>query len=339
MALNRRDFLKFAGIFPLSPLAFSIESKAQPASTKPVKPRPLKKGDTIGLVAPGSPIYDSTEFDRMLHDLEEMGFRLKLGKHIQDQYGYLAGKDEDRAADLMNMFDDDDVDGIICIRGGWGCNRILPLIDFGVISANPKVFMGFSDITSLHMAIHKMCGLVTFHGPVGKSIWTPFTKKSFQDVIWNGEQAVYPVPEFSLGTFTITAGEATGRMMGGNLSVLVSMIGSTYLPDFTNCILFLEDVDEDVYRIDRMLTQLKMAGILNQISGFIFGKCTDCDAGSNSLSLNQVFEDHIKPLGIPAFYGAMISHEDDNVTIPIGVEAVMDAGKKQFRLSEPGVQA
>ncbi|HBX67269.1 MAG TPA: LD-carboxypeptidase, partial [Balneolaceae bacterium] len=191
--------------------------------------------------------------------------------------------------------------------------------------------------TSLHMAIYQHSDLITFHGPVGKSDWNDFTTSAFKQVIWNGETPEFSVPDELDETFVVTEGKAEGKMLGGNLSVLVSMIGSDYLPSFEDSILFLEDIGESVYRIDRMFTQLKLAGILDQLNGFVFGKCTDCDAGSNSLSLKQVFDDHIKPLNIPAFYGAMISHEENNITIPMGMKAMIDSEKKTIQMLESGV--
>ncbi|MEX0720817.1 MAG: LD-carboxypeptidase [Balneolaceae bacterium] len=339
MAFTRRNFLKLSGLAPLAGLTFSRLVPADIILEKKqlLKPKALKRGDTIGLVAPGSPIYRTSEFAQMLTDLKALGFELKLGKHVRDRRGYLAGNDKNRASDVMAMFSDSEVDGIICTRGGWGCNRILPLLDFDLIKNNPKVFMGFSDITSLHMAIQKNSGLVTFHGPVGKSVWTDFTTQSFINTIWAAKREVHSIPDKEEDEFTITEGTSQGKLLGGNLSVLVSMIGSGYLPSFKNAILFLEDIGENVYRIDRMLTQLKLAGILDEIAGFVFGKCTDCSAGENSLTLKQVFDDHIKPLQIPAFYGAMISHEDDNITLPVGLKAEINARTKTIRLLETAV--
>lgn len=340
MPLSRKQFLKSTGLASLALTGFtknacSTDSKVQPNL---IIPSAIKWNSTIGLVAPASPVYNSSDFDEMLVTLKELGFNLKLGKHVRDRYGYLAGKDEDRAADLMNMFMDDKVDAIICVRGGWGCNRIIQLLDYDVIKNNPKPLVGFSDITSLHNAILTKSGLATFHGPVGTSDWNSFTKTSFEDVLIKGIKGTYLLPEDQDDSFTVTSGITEGSIVGGNLSVLVAMIGSEYLPDFNDAILFLEDVGEDIYRLDRMLTQLKISGILNQISGFIFGKCTNCDVGENSLTINQVFDDHIKPLGIPAFYGAMISHEAKNVTIPIGLRAKMDADKKQFEILSKAVK-
>ncbi|MCG8373536.1 MAG: LD-carboxypeptidase [Balneolales bacterium] len=301
------------------------------------KAKRLFDGATLGVVAPASPIYDPADFNKMIESLEGMGYTLKLGKHIKDRNGYLAGTDEDRVSDLHTMFEDDEVDGIICTRGGWGSNRILPLINYDLIKRNPKVFVGFSDITSLHMAIQLKSGLMTFHGPVGKSDWNDFTKQSWRQVLHEADMASYFIPEDDRDSFLVRSGVAEGKLMGGNLTVLTSLLGSTYLPDFEGAILFLEDVGEDVYRVDRMLTQLKLSGILDQLTGFVFGKCTNCDAGINSLTLMQVLDDHITPLRIPAFYGAMISHEEQNITLPVGALAKINADNKSIHLLEAGV--
>jgi muramoyltetrapeptide carboxypeptidase len=339
MAFTRKDFLRATALASLTGLTFSSSGCAPQSidDAQKLKPKALKRGDTLGLIAPASPIYEEKVFNDMLMNLTDLGFELKLGAHVRKRNGYLAGTDVERLEDLMNMFQDPDVDGIMCIRGGWGCNRLLPFIDYDVIRNNPKVFCGFSDITSLHMAFFKKSNLHTFHGPVGKSVWNSFTTDAFKSVIWRGEQAEFSLPAEEDGSFLITPGLAQGIMLGGNLSVLVSMIGSEYLPSFKGAVLFLEDIGESVYRIDRMLTQLKLSGILDQISGFVFGKCTECSAGSNSLTLKQVFDDHIKPLNIPAFYGAMISHEDDNITIPFGMKATISADEKAIRMAESAV--
>ena len=332
MSISRKQFLKNTGLasLGLAGLSKSSSNNEKTISNELILPKAISWNSTIGLVAPASPIYDSSQFDEMISTLNELGFNLKLGQHVQDQYGYLAGTDEDRAQDLMSMFTDPEVDAILCVRGGWGCNRIIDLLDYEIIKANPKPLIGFSDITSLHNALLSKTGLVSFHGPVGKSEWNSFTKNSFEEVLINKKRGVYELDELQIDAFTITKGTAEGPLLGGNLSVLVAMLGSDYLPSFDNAILFLEDVGEDVYRLDRMLTQLKLNGILDQISGFIFGKCTNCDAGSNSLTIPQLFDDLIKPLNIPAYYGAMISHEKLNVTIPVGIRARMNAEEMKF---------
>lgn len=342
MAITRKEFLRNSALASLSGLALNkagIDSTVTEGQAAPkIKPKALKAGDTLGLIAPASPIYEEAIFEEMLVNLRGLGFKLKLGEHVRDRRGYLAGIDAARAQDVMTMFKDDTVNGIMCTRGGWGCNRILPLLNFKEIQKHPKVFCGFSDITSLHMALYLKSNLITFHGPVGKSEWNDFTIQSFKALTWKGEKPLNIIPDDEYeDSFTITSGLMQGKLLGGNLSVLVSMIGSDFLPSFKGAILYLEDVGESVYRIDRMLTQLKLSGILNEISGFIFGKCTDCDDGPNSLTLNEVFDDHIKPLGIPAFYGAMISHEERNITLPVGIDAEMDADKRSFRILESAV--
>ena len=337
MGLSRKHFFKLSGLGAAAGLLNGAAPFKQRFNKELIKPKKLKPGATLGLVAPASPIYNPDDFDEMIVNLENLGYKLKLGEHVRDRYGYLAGKDEDRASDFMNMFSDDEVDAVLCVRGGWGCNRILPLIDFEVIKSNPKPLIGFSDITSLHMSIQHKTGLVTFHGPVGKSDWNEFTLNSWNQVLIEGKESLNVIPEDQEDAFVISSGKAQGRLLGGNLTVLTAMVGSDFLPDFEGAILFLEDVGEDAYRVDRMLTQLKLAGILDQINGFVFGKCTNCDAGVNSLTFNQVFEDHIGKLDIPAFYGAMISHEDRNITLPVGIEAEINAENKSIRLLESGV--
>ncbi len=340
MAFTRKDFIRTSALASLSGVIFK-EASSHPTTSSindaVIKPKALKRGDTLGLVAPASPIYDPNDFDEMMVSLMDLGFKLKLSKHVRNQRGFLAGTDKHRAQDLMNMFKDPDVDGVMCVRGGWGCNRILPHIDFNVMHDNPKVFCGFSDITSLHMAIYKESGLHTFHGPVGASNWNDFATDAFTRIAMKGEKTTFHIPEDDVDNFTINSGTTQGKLLGGNLTVLTSMIGSEYVPSFKNAVLFVEDVGESIYRIDRMIMQLKLAGILDEISGFIFGKCTDCDSGENSLTIQQVLDDHIKPLNIPAFYGAMISHADDNITLPVGIDAEIDASKKTIRILDSGV--
>lgn len=340
MSFTRRQFLKLSGLGTAGVIGrFLPETIVSPSPKRqPVIPERISRNSVLGLVAPASPVYDKNDFDDMLVTLKELGFTLKLGRHVRDRRGFLAGEDKDRARDLMDMFEDSTVDAILCVRGGWGCNRILDYLDFDIIRNNPKPLIGFSDITSLHMSIASKAGLVTYHGPVGTSEWNNFTTSSFDDTLIAGKATRYSIPQSELaGAYTIHSGTARGRLLGGNLTVLAAMLGSEYLPDFTGSILFVEDVDESVYRVDRLITQLKLAGILEQINGFIFGRCTECASGANSLPLEQIFDDHIKPLGIPAFYGAMISHEPKNVTIPVGLPAEMDADTLTFRMLQAGV--
>ncbi len=336
--MNRKWFLQLLGMGGIGTLA-GASSFAKP-SQELIKPRGLQKGDTVGLISPASRLPKRKQYGEIIEQIKDLGYRVKVAPHAQNRYGYFAGKDKDRAADLNQMFADDSVDAILPFRGGWGCNRILPLIDYQTIRDNPKILVGFSDITSLLMAIYAKTGLITFHGPVGKSDWTDYTVSHFRKAL--SYQETYEIEASDIKNCqgcndlsVITPGKASGKLLGGNLSVLTAMIGSDYLPDWKGNILFLEDVGEDVYRIDRMLTQLKLSGVLDQISGFIFGKCANCErSNSYSLTLDQVFDDHIKPLDIPAFSGAMFGHIENNVTLPVGIDASIDAQQGSIAFAE-----
>jgi muramoyltetrapeptide carboxypeptidase len=342
--ISRRNFLSAS---LLATYGFANMSFSRFDKLKIVKPAALKKGDTIGLVCPAYSAFIKEEVQITIESLQAMGFNVVQGKHIFDRYGYLAGKDEDRAADINEMFANKKIDAIMAIHGGWGCARILPLLDYELVKKNPKIFIGYSDITALLLGIYSQTGLVTFHGPVGSSTWNSFSVEYFQDILIEKKAVKMTNPVRKNDTlvqtedriYTITSGKASGKLIGGNLTVLSHILGSKYVPDFTGAILFIEDVQEDTYRIDRMITQLKLAGILNQIAGFVFGKCTDCPPSKSygSLTLEDIFEDHIKPLNIPAFSGAMIGHIKDKFTVPVGIEASIDADEGSITLKEPAV--
>jgi muramoyltetrapeptide carboxypeptidase len=337
MSLSRKSFLSISFFSAGSILIGKGWKSEKSISPSIIKPKRLPETATLGLVAPASPIYAPADFDRMINSLTELGYNLVIGDHVRDRSGYLAGSDVDRVSDLHAMFSDKTIDGILCTRGGYGSNRILELIDFDVIANNPKPFIGFSDITSLHLAIYKHTGLVTFHGPVGKSDWNEYTVESWNSILHKTEKPLYEVPEDQEDSFIISSGTSSGKLLGGNLTVLTSLLGSDFLPSFEDSILFLEDVGEDVYRVDRMFSQLQLSGILDQINGLVFGKCTNCSESSNSLSLKEVLDHYISPLNIPAFYGAMISHEEQNLTIPVGIQATIDADKKTIKILESAV--
>ena len=338
---HRRDFLKKAGAAALSLPLLGFSSGAEENAPLPIiKPPALKPGDTIGVTAPAGAVFNPAHIEKFTAILQGLGFKVKLGKTLTGKYGYLAGSDESRAAELNSFFRNDNVHGIIAMRGGWGCARMLHLVDYGLMRKNPKVLMGFSDITSLLMAAYTKAGLVTFHGPVGYSGWNDFSVDYVKRTLIQKETVIMLQPAFCKDKLcTIRKGTAKGTLIGGNLAVVASMMGSAYVPDWKNKILFLEETDEEPYRIDRMLTQLKLAGVLDNISGFIFGECVKCDPEEpeKSLTLMQVLDDHIKPLGIPSFYGSMIGHIENKFTLPVGIEAEMDAGEGTIRLSEPAV--
>lgn len=350
---TRRDVLISAAASVLvgRPLLGDRAAEAgQPGGPWPrpaVKPPRLKAGDTVGLVIPSSAQWDPMTVDILLDSLAALGLKGKLGQHVFDRRGYFAGRDEDRARDLNAMFADPQVNAIHCIRGGWGAARLLPLLDWAAIAKSPKILVGYSDITALLLALHAKTGLVTFHGPNGSSAWNTFNVDWMKRVLWNGEAAVFANAKEADDTLvpvknrtrTITGGRARGRLLGGNLTVLTTIIGSGYLPDFRGSILFLEDVEEAPYRLDRMFTQLKLAGILSQLKGVVWGTCDGCKPGEGfgSLTIPDVLNDHLASLGVPAFYGAMIGHVSRQFTLPVGIEAELDADAGTLTMLEPAV--
>jgi muramoyltetrapeptide carboxypeptidase len=349
MTRNRRNFLTAFGLSAISTqLPFLAQAKPSPNSI--LKPPRLKGGDTVGLIAPAGYI-GRQDLEDTKQVLAKLGLKVKLGAYVLNRYGYLAGSDANRAADVNAMFADASVQAILPMKGGWGCNRILPFLDYSLIRSHPKILIGLSDITSLLVGIYAKSGLVTFHGPTGQSSWNPFTVDYVKRVLFQGD--VFTLQNIKTSDSptpyrveTITPGKARGTLVGGNLSVLSAMVGSPYLPAWKDAILFVEDIGEEVYRVDRMLTQLKLAGILEQIAGFVFGQCTNCDRitrensqkdGEASLTLAQVLRDHIQPLRIPAWNGSMIGHIKNKFIIPIGTDVEIDASKGTIQLLESAV--
>jgi muramoyltetrapeptide carboxypeptidase len=283
----------------------------------------------------------------MEESLAALGFRAKRGQNLLKRRGYFAGSDEERAADVNAMIRDPEVAAIHCVRGGWGSARLLPLLDFDAFARSPKALIGYSDITALLLPFHARTGAITFHGPVGTSKWNPFNVSWFRRVLMDAEAVTFQnlketgefLTQVEHRVRTITPGMARGRLLGGNLTVLTTIIGSGFLPDWDECILFLEDVEEAPYRIDRMFTQLRLAGILQKARAVIWGTCTDCEPGEGfgSLTIPDVLADHVKPLGVPAWQGAMIGHVDRQFTLPVGAEVEVDATAGTIRMLEPAV--
>jgi muramoyltetrapeptide carboxypeptidase len=339
--MKRRNFIQNLAITPVMSLALDRKTI--------IKPQRLKSGDTIGLVCPSAPAYSKETVQVIVESMQALGFKVKNGKNMWKRYGYLAGTDEERASDINAMFADSSVNGIVCVHGGWGCARLLPLLDYQNIKNNPKVIIGYSDITALLLGIHAKTGLVTFHGPEGAATWNEFTVNHFKQVLMNGEKVLYENPKIKGDNLTQTQdrintlvpGNAQGTLLGGNLTVLCHLLGSKYVPDFKDAIFFCEDVNEQPYSMDRMITHLKLCGVLDKIRGFVFGKCTNCevsDGGYGSLTLEDVWDDHIKPLKKPAFSGAMIGHISHKFTLPIGIEAQINADLGTINFLESGVE-
>ncbi|TAF07311.1 MAG: LD-carboxypeptidase [Nostocales cyanobacterium] len=338
MSINRRQFCTILGLSTLATKIPPVIAQSQPSLQTTIKPPRLKVGDTIGLISPAGMI-EPQDIEDAKQTFIKLGLNVKTGTHILERDGYLAGKDINRAQDIHTMFGDKSVKAIIAMRGGWGCNRILPLLNYPLIRSHPKIIIGYSDITALLLAINARSRLITFHGAVATSTWNPFTIDYFKRILCDGELVTMENNPTTKGKIElITPGKARGKLIGGNLSVIASMVGSAYLPSWYNSILFLEDIGEDIYRIDRMLTQLKNSGILNQIAGFIFGQCTNCPVSDQpSFTLMQILQQHIQPLGIPAWYGSMIGHIPDKFTAPVGLDVEIDAENGTIKMLEAAV--
>lgn len=341
--MDKRTFLKSIGLAAASTpfLGFDLYQKSIPAL---LLPNPIKKGDTVGIISPSAATADRMEFTYAKEAMEGLGFKVKLGENLKNRSGHLAGTDQERANDLNAMFADPEVKMIICIRGGSGASRILPLLDYELIKKNPKPLQGYSDITALHAAIHCQTGLVTFHGPNGSGSWNSFNVKQFEKVFFGSEPIVFK-NETSKGDDlvvkgnriqTLMGGRAKGRILGGNLTVLSALSGTPYYPDFQDSILFIEDIGEDPYRIDRMMSTLQLNGTLDKISGFVFGQCSDCTPGGGygAFTVDQLIDNYILPLQIPAYTGAMIGHVSRQFIIPVGAEVELDADQGTITVTQ-----
>jgi len=311
---------------------------------KLLKPPRLRPGDLIGVVAPASPMKHD-RLENGIRYLENLGYKVKLGKRVYHEHGYLAGRDRERADDINKMFRDRRVKAIFCIRGGYGTPRLLPLLDYHAIRNHPKIFVGYSDITALQMAMLRHAGLVTFSGPMvaaemGKGI-DPFTEENFWRLLTHpepfGDLARPGGGQYQL----ISRGKASGPLLGGCLSLIVCLVGTRHFPNVKGSIFCVEELGEAPYRLDRMLAQLREAGILQRLRGFVLGQMTDCVPTDNepSQTLDDLMRDFIAPLKIPAIAGLDYGHVDVKYTLPLGIRAELSArsGKQQLRVVESAV--
>lgn len=346
--MQRREFVRgglgVAG--GIGALADGAAGQSVPPDTPPLlKPGRLRPGMTIGVVAPSSPAGEDETVRYGLELVESFGFKAKPGKHLFDRTQYLAGPDAARAEDFNAMFADRSVDAVMALAGGYGAMRILPLLDYETIRANPKPLIGYSDITALHCALHVKCGLVTYHGQTALSQFTDYSIAEFRKVLMNPQAGTIigaPPPfktrpgrvERANRITTLHPGVARGRLIGGNLTLITSLMGTPYQPDFSNRLVFLEDVHEKPYRLDRMLTQLLLSGHLERAAGIIFGKFTDAEDTGNTFSLEHVLGDAAARAQAPCARGVMIGHVPDQTTVPIGIEAEFDASDGRLTLLE-----
>ena len=290
-----------------------------------ILPHSLQPGARIGLIAPSSPIYEEENRQKAIQLLEDMGFSVIVGQSFHEQRGYLSGSDILRAGDVNRMFEDPGIDAIVCLRGGYGAARLLPMLDYEAVRENPKPFVGFSDITALHCAFQAKCGLVTFHGPMAGAHWPAGLREDRGRAGWLRAMSeagpLGPVENPDGTAFeAFREGEAEGILIGGNLTVLNSLIGTEYLPDFSGRLLLLEDVGERPYRIDGMLTQMRNAGLLDKCAGFILGDFTGCEAdpGKSTLTLQEIFSELLPP-GKPILQSIHAGHGHDKITLPLNI--------------------
>ncbi len=341
--MNRRSFSKRALALPFLASGAAVH---RPAAER-IRPARLRPGHTVGLITPGSYISDEA-LEKTVANMLKLGLRVKMGKNVRAKHGFVAGTDQQRLDDLHTMFSDQAVDAVWCARGGYGCTRLLPKIDYGLIRRNPKILIGYSDITALLNAIFHKTGLVTFHGPVGASEFSLYTEAQVRAVLMEGK-APYPIPlaepnESNEGPLyqpqVIRPGTAEGTLMGGNLSLLAAMAGTGYLPDPAGAIVFMEDIGEAPYRVDRMLTQLRQAWPLKAAAGIALGIFADCarEEGSDSLTLPETLQEQLRPTGAPVAYGFPFGHIDHQCTFPVGLRARLDAAARSVTLLESGVR-
>jgi muramoyltetrapeptide carboxypeptidase len=319
---------------------------AVPAARPMVKPKALKPGDTVGLITPSSYVFDTWRIDLAAARLEaSLGVKCKTGRFVKSRHGYMAGTEKERLEDLHAMFADRSVAGVFCLEGGYGTERLLSGIDYELLRRNPKILLGYSDITGLHLAISRRAGLVTFHGPVALGSMPSWSLASLKKALFApepiGDLANPPEDDQNWPAFplhTVSPGKARGAIAGGNLTLVSTTMGTPYEIEARGKILFLEDTGEAPYRVDRMLTQLKLAGKLQEAAGIVWGTCTECTPAKSSfevnLSMSDLLDEILGDLGKPVLSGLVFGHTKEKATIPIGVEAELDAGAKKVAIVE-----
>lgn len=313
-----------------------------------MKPKKLSKGDTIGLISPSSGQYLRSYVTRAVDTLESWGYKTVLGRYATEKNGFLAGTDEQRAYDFNDMFRRSDIDAIFCTNGGYGSARILDMLDYDAVKANPKIFLGFSDITALHLAIFKNTGLITFHGPGATSfpeeVLTEYTKAQLEKALCITE----PIGNIEMADkkkylHRIGEGSAEGVLVGGNISMITTTLGTPYEIETEGRILFMEDLHTEPWVMDHMMAHMKNAGKLQAAAGIVIGECYHCDPRAHEpayhvdTSLEYIFDEYLAPLNIPVLYGLPLGHTENMATLPHGARVRVDADKKELSVLESGV--
>lgn len=308
-----------------------------------LRPKKLSKGGVIGLIAPASAPVDSIRIEKSVNYLEKLGYRTLLGQNVGKSNGYLAGTDEERLQDFHSMFQKKEVEAIFCLRGGYGSGRLLSHINYNLIKKNPKILVGYSDITALQMAIFAKVNMMTFAGPMPTvDMWdeiSPYTEDIFWRMITSDKKIGKLVNYKNEKLFTLVKGKAEGRILGGNLALINSLLGTEYFPNMKDKILLFEEVGEAPYRIDRMFNQLKLAKVFAKAKGIVIGQFVDCyvDGNKPTLNLNEVIGDYFKNLKIPVIYNFHHGHITNNISIPFGAKVKIDSKKSTFEVLESAV--
>ncbi len=345
--MHRKDFIKTAslisaGIF--SSEIFSQNFYPEDQNLQIIKPQRLKEGDKVGLISPGG-FINANQLKESIENISKLGFEVIPAKNILKKNGYLAGSDLERAGQVNSMFEDKNIKGIFCTRGGFGCSRILPYLNFDLIKENPKPLIGYSDITILSNVIFQKTGLVGFHGPVGISTFNDFSVYYFKEVLMNANSNLELISEpenledQNQIPVTIRGGIAKGKLTGGNLSVITSLTGTEYDLNFNGKIIFLEEVTEEPYRLDRMLTQLIQAKKFENAVGIALGNFYKCEPKEpeNSFSLLEILYDKLYDLKIPVVYGLSFGHIKNKFTLPVGISAELNADEQKMKILESAV--
>lgn len=293
--------------------------------------KPLAPGARVALIAPAGPLRKPEELPRAQENARALGWEPIVTPHATDHTGYLAGRDRDRLDDINHALRDPKIDAVWCLRGGYGMIRILPGIDYDALDRAPKPIIGYSDITALHSAVQRKCRLITYHGPTAREPMHDFSRDSFLRAVVQQTDSCGAAPTAR----EISHGRAEGRLVGGNLAVLASLCGTPFAPDITDGILILEDIDEPLYRVDRMLQQLMLSGALNSCKAIVFGACVKCpeDSSGSGRTFDEVIGEIADELGVPCMAGIPVGHIDEQWTIPLGATAVLDTRERKLTVT------
>jgi len=346
--MKRRNLIKLSALSSVLLLNNSKDLLSQSSNTTIIKPKRLKKGDKVALISPASNVTDPKDIYRAEEICDALGVQSVMTKAIvNNPNGYKTRSTEARVEEIHSAFSDSSINAIFCIRGGFGSAGLLDKLDYNLIKNNPKIIAGYSDITALITAIEKKTGLVTFHSPVMLSNFDNPSFESFRKTITLSSSAGIITNPKSGGVrqrnpiITINEGIAKGKLVGGNLSLLTSLIGTEYQIETEGKILFIEDVGEAPYRLERMLTQMRLAGMLDNLTGVVIGKCNDCSSGSSQSTWDrselEVYNYIFSAYKYPVYYGLLIGHTSTQFTLPIGLKAEMNTEKGSLKILEPAV--